>query len=141
MRTKRTQTVWWINEQAVARGGRTHFYQSQDFLLVPLSRTKHTLTLLPRDSAFCFILSHSLKISQQHRGGDLEYHHHRQQGCCTLSSEATPSAARPRPLAGMSRPLAGCCTLSKDATPSSAMPRPLAGMPHPPAAMPSSLYP
>lgn len=141
MRTKRTQAVWWINEQAVARGGRTHFYQSQDFLLVPLSRTKHTLTLLPRDSAFCFILSHSLKISQQHRGGDLEYHHHHQQGCCTLSRDATPSAARPRPLAGMSRPLAGmlypqqgCHALISD-------PCPLEGMPHPPPAMPSSLYP
>ena len=105
MRTKRTQTVWWINEQAVARGGRTHFYQSQYFLLVPLSRTKHTLTLLARDSAFCFILSHSLKISQQHRGGDLEYHHHRQQGSHTLSSEATPSAGMPHPPAAMSSSL------------------------------------
>lgn len=111
MRTKRTQTVWWINEQAVARGGRTHFYQSQDFLLVPLSRTKHTLTLLPRDSAFCFILSHSLKISQQHRGGDLEYHHHRQQGCHTLSSEATSLSRDVTPL-------------SWDAVPSARMPRP-----------------
>lgn len=97
-------SVWWINVQVVARGDRTHFYQFQYSPLVPPSRAKHALTLLPRDSASCFILSHSLKISQSW------WRLRTSPSSMPRPSASTPrpSSATPRPSPWMPHPQQGC---------------------------------
>lgn len=119
MITKRTQTVWWINEQTVAKEvGLTLINPSISHLspsagLSTPSPSSHVTLLLT-----LFLVIHSRFPS--HSGG-LEHHHNCQQGRHTLISDATPLSSH-------------TTLLTMDATPS-------AGMPHPPAARPSSLYP